>query len=348
MNPYVCVVGAVNLDICGRPEKKLIFRDSNPGAVTLTPGGVGRNIAHDLRLLGVEVKFLTAFGGDSHAQLLRNDCVELGMDLSCALDVPGGRTSTYLYITDERGEMQLGLCDTDISAAITPDYLQRHLDVLDRAAAVVLDGNLTAETITWLGTHCSAPLFADPVSVTKAERMRASLGALHTFKPNLTEGQNLTGESTPEGIVAALLAQGVQRVFLSMGADGILAGTRGELVHLPCLPTCMVNTTGGGDAVMAALVWAYLQGHGGIPRHEQSRSRRARPRLRRSETEKSSRLPALEVCCFLIAGWQCGKRPPPRTTPRRKRQWPQPARPAGCRAPAAWPPVPPRTARTAP
>ena len=209
MKPYVCVVGAVNLDICGRPEKKLIFRDSNPGAVTLTPGGVGRNIAHDLRLLGVEVKFLTAFGGDSHAQLLRNDCVELGMDLSCALDVPGGRTSTYLYITDERGEMQLGLCDTDISAAITPAYLQRHLDVLNSAAAVVLDGNLTAETITWLGTHCSAPLFADPVSVTKAERMRAALGALHTFKPNLTEGQNLTGESTPEGIVAALLAQGI-------------------------------------------------------------------------------------------------------------------------------------------
>lgn len=167
------------------------------------------------------------------------------MDLSCALDVPGGRTSTYLYITDERGEMQLGLCDTDISAAITPAYLQRHLDVLNSAAAVVLDGNLTAETITWLGTHCSAPLFADPVSVTKAERMRAALGALHTFKPNLTEGQNLTGESTPEGIVAALLAQGVQRVFLSMGADGILAGTRAELVHLPCLPTCMVNTTGG-------------------------------------------------------------------------------------------------------
>ena len=78
MNPYVCVVGAVNLDICGRPSRKLIFRDSNPGTVTLTPGGVGRNIAHDLRLLGAEVKFLTAFGGDSHAQLLRNDCVELG------------------------------------------------------------------------------------------------------------------------------------------------------------------------------------------------------------------------------------------------------------------------------
>ena len=37
MNPYVCVVGAVNLDICGRPEKKLIFRDSNPGASCQLP-----------------------------------------------------------------------------------------------------------------------------------------------------------------------------------------------------------------------------------------------------------------------------------------------------------------------
>ena len=126
--------------------------------------------------------------------------------------------------------------------------------------AVAIDGNLTSETIAWLGAHCTAPLFADPVSVTKAERMRPALGALHTFKPNLTEGQNLTGESSPEGVVAALLAQGVQRVFLSMGAEGILAATRDETVHLPCLPTCMVNTTGGGDAVMAALVWAYLEG----------------------------------------------------------------------------------------
>ena len=30
-NRYVVVIGAVNMDICGRPQKKLIFRDSNPG-----------------------------------------------------------------------------------------------------------------------------------------------------------------------------------------------------------------------------------------------------------------------------------------------------------------------------
>ena len=257
---YVAVVGAVNMDVCGRPYQKLILQDSNPGAVSYTPGGVGRNIAHDLRLLGVPVRFVTVFGDDPYGAALRESCLSLGMDLSDAATMPGMRTSTYLYITDERGEMQLALSDTDISESITPAFLASRLPMLNAAAAVVVDGNLTRETLCWIAQNVTVPIFADPVSVTKAERLRPILGALHTFKPNLTEGQHLTGETQPERIVEALLQQGVQRVFLSLGADGILAGALSERVLLPCYPTRMVNTTGGGDAVMAALLWAYLQG----------------------------------------------------------------------------------------
>lgn len=261
-NRYVVVIGAVNMDICGRPQKKLIFRDSNPGTVRLTPGGVGRNIAHDLCLLGEDVRFVTVFGDDPNGTALRDSCARLGMDLSCAQTIPGVFTSSYLYITDERGEMQLGLNDTDSSARITPDYLSEHLDVINGAAVVVAEGNLPAETLQWIGEHVTPPLFVDPVSVTKAERLRGMLRRIHTFKPNITEGANLTGESEPEQIVSALLEQGVRRVFLSMGSMGILAGEGTERVMLPCLPTRLVNTTGGGDAVMAALVWAHLHDRG--------------------------------------------------------------------------------------
>ncbi len=260
MRPFVAVVGAVNMDVCGRPYQKLILRDSNPGAVRYTPGGVGRNIAHDLRLLDVPVRFVTVFGDDPYGAALRESCEMLGMDLADAATMPGMRTSTYLYITDEHGEMQLALSDTDISACITPEFLTQRLAMLNAASAVVVDGNLTRETLCWIAEHVTVPIFADPVSVTKAERLRPILGRLHTFKPNLTEGQHLTGETAPERIVDALLRQGVQRVFLSLGADGILAGAGKERVMLPCLPTRMVNTTGGGDAVMAALLWAYLRG----------------------------------------------------------------------------------------
>ena len=256
---YVAVVGAVNMDVCGRPYQKLILQDSNPGVVSYTPGGVGRNIAHDLRLLGVNVRFVTVFGDDPYGAALRESCRSLGMDLSDAATMPGMRTSTYLYITDERGEMQLALSDTDISESITPAFLAPRLPMLNAAAAVVVDGNLTRETLCWIAEHVTVPIFADPVSVTKAERLRPILGVLHTFKPNLTEGQHLTGETQPARIVDALLQQGVKRVFLSLGADGIFAGAGEERVLLPCFPTRMVNTTGGGDAVMAALLWAFLR-----------------------------------------------------------------------------------------
>ncbi len=53
--PYIVVAGGVNVDIGAQSFQKLRTKDSNPGHVHMSLGGVGRNIAHDLRLLGAEV-----------------------------------------------------------------------------------------------------------------------------------------------------------------------------------------------------------------------------------------------------------------------------------------------------
>ena len=53
---------------------------------------------------------------------------------------------------------------------------------------------------------------------------------------------------------------GLRRVFISLGGDGVLAADHSGRVRLPCGEGRMVNTTGCGDAFMAALVWAYLEG----------------------------------------------------------------------------------------
>ena len=39
--PYVVVVGGMNMDIFGMPNRKLIPRDSNIGEIGLAVGGVG-------------------------------------------------------------------------------------------------------------------------------------------------------------------------------------------------------------------------------------------------------------------------------------------------------------------
>ena len=53
---------------------------------------------------------------------------------------------------------------------------------------------------------------------------------------------------------------GVRRVFISLGGKGIYAASHDESCWLEPLPCRMVNTTGCGDSVMAALVWSYLEG----------------------------------------------------------------------------------------
>ena len=256
---YAAVVGAVNMDICGTPYTRVIAKDSNPGTVRHNPGGVGRNIAHNLRLLGVPVKFLTAFGNDLYAAELQASCKALGMDLSHAAYTDMA-TSSYLYITDETGEMLLAVCDTDVADSINEAFLAERLDILNGAELVVFDGNLTEDTVRYLAEYVTAPLFADPVSCKKAGRLRPALSRLHTFKPNELEAMYLTGEETPEKAAEALVEIGVKRAFVSCGGDGIIAAEKGNLIHLPVVSTNIVNTTGGGDASMAALAWAYTQG----------------------------------------------------------------------------------------
>ena len=263
--PYVTVVGGVNVDIGGRPEAALVARDSNPGTVQSSLGGVGRNIAHNMALLGLDVRLVTAFGDDLNAQKLAASCAELGIDISHSPIIPGGRTSTYLFINDERGDMALAVSDMEIYSHLTPQLLSQRRALLDGSQVVVLDTNIPEESIAWLAEECSAPLFADPVSTAKAVKLKPVLGRLHTLKPNRLEAELLSGvpitdEASLERAADVLLETGLRRVFLSLGADGVFAADHSGRVHLPCLPAELVNATGCGDAFMAAIAWAYLQG----------------------------------------------------------------------------------------
>ena len=110
-NHAAVVIGGVNMDICGKISSRMVMRDSNLGIISTRPGGVGRNIAHNLSLLGLDVSLIAAIGGDMYAKAIMDSCDTLGIDLSMARILPEERSSTYLYVTDEFGDMQLGIND---------------------------------------------------------------------------------------------------------------------------------------------------------------------------------------------------------------------------------------------
>ena len=274
--PYAVVIGGVNIDICGRSFAPLIEKDSNPGRVSTSLGGVGRNIAHNMAMLGINVVFLTAFGEDIFKDRIEAVCAEQGIDIRHARKVPKAATSMYVFLGGPDGDMVLAVSDMKICENITPDYIETKLEIINDAALAVVDANLPEETIRYLLENARVPVFADPVSAAKTVRISSCLDRIHTIKPNRLEAQVLTGleitdEVSARAAVRTLLEKGVQQVFLTLGTQGVTGGQRlpsagGEqdqiqICHQPCIPAQSRNATGAGDAFMAGLVWSYLQGY---------------------------------------------------------------------------------------
>ena len=262
---YIAVAGGVNVDIGARSAQRLMAKDSNPGRVHIGIGGVGHNIARNLRRLGVEVELFTALGGDGYARSVMESCARLGIGLGHALRVEDAMTSTYVYISDERGDMALAVSDMAICERLTPDYFAARLGELNGAALVVADTNLPEASLAYLAEHLSVPLFIDPVSVSKAEKLRAILPRIHTLKPNAAEAELLSGvpvvdRNSARRAARRLIDLGVKRVFLSLGKEGCLAAAEDETVWEPAPEAEVVNTTGAGDALMAAIAWSWLRG----------------------------------------------------------------------------------------
>ena len=265
--PYVVVIGGMNMDICGRPDKAVVDRDSNPGVVSLSAGGVGQNIAQNLAHLGVPTHLVTVYGDDANGAILAASCAENHIDLGHAACLPGRRSSTYLFVTDETGDMLVAVNDMGICKEITPAFLAERLDFINGAAVVLLDANIEAETMAWIGEHVTAPLFGDTVSTVKAHRFDPILDRMTVLKPNHMEAGVLTGievvdDESARRAACALLDKGVANVFVSLGVNGILCARRtaegDEMTQVKPYPTRIATANGAGDSGMAAITWSFF------------------------------------------------------------------------------------------
>ena len=264
MERYVTVIGGVNMDIAAALTAPFVPADSVPGQVTLGCGGVARNIAHNLRLMGHEVKFLSAFGGETFGEMCWRECQAIGLDLSLSERCEGMRNGLYLCVNDQTGDMIAAVADTDIISHITPEFLEARIAEINRSAVVIADTNISTEALQYLIDHCTAPLMVDTVSTAKAPRVIKALQQsqsrkLHALKLNLIEAQTVTGCDTA-GLAADKLTElGVQEVYITLGSDGVYCsdGTRHE--HYKAIPTRVINTTGAGDAFIAGVAHAQME-----------------------------------------------------------------------------------------
>lgn len=261
---YVTIVGGANIDLIGFSNDKIVAEDSNPGQVETLLGGVGRNQAHNLRLLGIDVRLITAFGSDFNGDRLRHDCLESGIDISNSLIVPNSKTSTYLSIIDCEGALYAGINEMDIFRHITPDVILPIMPIINRSAVCMVDTNIEQQTIETLVKNVKVPVFCETISAVKTHRIENVLSYIHTLRSDLSDVESLINKKIKNkaeliSAVDILLDRGIQNVFIALSPHEVICATQSKKLQLSYSVTKIFSKNGARDSFMAALVWAFMK-----------------------------------------------------------------------------------------
>lgn len=260
-NTYI-VIGGANVDINGHSDVLLTLGDSNPGSISQSPGGVGRNIAENLARLGENVHLISPIGLDQRGDWLIEKTRLSGVNTQNVLRHDTLPTGTYLSISNENGELQAAIADMRIIDTLNEHKLDTKQALLKSAYSIIVDANLSEKSIAWLASQTlTADLVADAVSTAKAPRLRPILSRLALLKVNQDEARAILGldEKSPEKLAQTLLNKGVQAVLLSLGSKGVYYASAEQTQEKACHPSQPSSDTGAGDALLAGYLSACQQ-----------------------------------------------------------------------------------------
>lgn len=257
----VLVIGGINLDIKAKTLGAHVLATSNPAAVLTKPGGVGRNIAHNLGALGVPVSLLSVVGNDAQGAAALAATQAAGVDVSAVLKHQGS-TGIYLAVLDHSGELVTAASDMAALEALTPEMIDAHKQSITDARYVVADCNLSLEALQAIAAIAGDKMIVEPVSVSKCEKLKALLQSHRVFlaTPNVDQMITLTGLSDPEAAGKELRKMGLSAVVIHHGSRGAFTYNGVTLHHVPIGGRKIVDVTGAGDAATAGLVAGLMQG----------------------------------------------------------------------------------------
>ena len=255
----IFIIGGANIDINASSNKPLIVRDSNPSNISLSFGGVGRNIAVNLALLKENVYFCTVLSNDAFGKTIKDDLLSNNINLDFSESIDNYNTSMYIAILDENKDMYLGLSDMDILNQIKKSTIDKLIEEIDTEDILIFDTNLDQELMKYICEIAKGSVFMDPISVRKAYKARPLLNYIDIFKPNIYESESLSGiyikdSKSANKSIDYYLENGTKEIIISLASDGVVAANKDERYWLHHDKINIVNATGGGDAFLASYI----------------------------------------------------------------------------------------------
>jgi pseudouridine kinase len=265
---HVLVIGAASVDVKGRAYRELQPGSSVPGDITLSFGGVGRNVAENLARLGQSTVLISAVGRDPFGAQILEHTAGAGVNVDNVIVDAVHHSAAYLAVFDRQGSPAVAVDEMDIMNAVTPAHIYRRRGLFKGAATLMLDANLSVEALSSAirtAKSYEVPVAVDTTSPTLAVKLREHLPDLAITMANVTEAGVLCGHVVAgrnQAIAAAqeLVARGVKTAIITLGEEGLCYATARERGYVPAIRCEVVDFTGAGDALTAAVVYGLVNG----------------------------------------------------------------------------------------
>lgn len=256
--PVICI-GASFVDELFHAKEEMLLGTTIDAVVTKTAGGVSRNIAHQLALLGVPVQLISVFGDDSDGNWLKQVSTDVGVHVDASITKPG-LSGKYTGILNVDGSLFSAFLTNAAIHLITSQHLQSHRNILETASYLLADANINVDTAQWLlafSKETGIPFVIEPGSVPPAKKFKnVDLDGLYLVTPNEDELPVLCNEKAffTQQQIEELLNRGIQNIWLHNGKHGSALYSKENSITLHAPTIEVVDCTGAGDGSLSGYI----------------------------------------------------------------------------------------------
>lgn len=253
------IIGGSNIDYFGKSFEKIRPFDSNIGEITISFGGVARNICENLARLEIPVTFITTIGTDVLSQILLKELQDLGVRIVIPKK-EGIHTGGYLAIHNQEGDMELALCDQESIKAISKEYLQSIDSIINSYDYLIIDTNLEIEAIDYLlDQYQDKTIIMDAISTKKAEKLAHKIPKISYLKCNVPEAEAIIGkQGSKKELIKEFIKQGANCIIITDKEKEIyyIENGKGNKITVAKIANNeIVNATGVGDAMLSGIIY---------------------------------------------------------------------------------------------
>jgi ribokinase len=228
-------------------------------------GGKGANQAVAVARLGARARFLARIGDDDRGRDAVRQLRAEGIDVGPVAEIEGEQTGAALILVGHDGEKQIAMVP-GANARLSPADIAAEARSIRAAVAIVAQLEVPVESVLAAFRLARAAGVLTVLDPAPAQPLPDELYRLtDAIKPNRGEAETLAGVRVQDRASArkaadVLLARGVGLVSVQAGEQGDLLATPHEEHWLPRFRVDTVDATGAGDAFVAALTVALVEG----------------------------------------------------------------------------------------